>query len=141
MIFRQLSEPISNTYTYLLGWKTFNYIPTTSGTGKLTSSISDSVLYLSSSDTYDLTLTPAYAISITYPLSKTPSGSSAITISWIGGSGDYSVSLDGDPISSCQKIKELTCPGVNVKGAPGLPHTVTVTDNNGDTSGPFAFTK
>ena len=117
--------------------KTFNYIPTTSGTGKLTSSISDSVLYLSSSDTYDLTLTAANAIKIAYPLSDTPSGS-PITISWTGGSGDYYVSLDGSPVSSCQKQAGFTCPNIVITGG---SHTVTVTDSNGGTSGPFTFKK
>ena len=120
--------------------KTFNYIPTASGTGKLSSNISDSVLYLSSSDSYDLTLTATNPIVIATPLKDTPSGS-PITISWTGGSGDYYVSLDGSLVSSCQNKAAFTCPGVTIKDAPGLTHTIIVTDSNGGTSGPFTFKK
>lgn len=118
------------------------YIPTTAGDIVYTASVLDSVLYSSSSDTSTVTITAATnPITIAFPLSGTPSGSLAITISWTGGLGNYSVSLDGDPINSCQNKVELTCPGVIVNGKIGATHSIIVTDSNGGTSGPFTFQK
>lgn len=121
---------------------TLQYTPTTSGTGiSFSVQVIDSVLYTATNSVIvDIAAAPVSAISIAYPLSTTPSNS-PITISWTGGSGNYFVSLDGHPISGCQPTAGLTCPGVNITGAPSLLHTIIVTDSNGGTSGPFTFKK
>lgn len=120
---------------------TLTYTPTSSGTGiSFTAQVIDSVLYTATnSTTVDITAAAVTAvpITITNPKAGLPSGS-PITVTWLGGSGKYTVSLDGVDIPSCKNITAQSCPNVTISNT---THVISVIDNNGDPAVTVTFTK
>jgi len=85
-----------------------------SGTQDLTAQIIDSVLYDSSTTT---SANFGSSLTITDPTANQDVNGSSYTIRWAGGSGNYSVTLNGLPVSDCKSISALNCsvtlPGPN----------------------------
>jgi membrane peptidoglycan carboxypeptidase len=111
---------------------TFNYNPTSSGSGTLTATVTDSVLY-SGTDSASLNYTAPSAIT---NVSFSPSsGSQSPTVSWSGGSGSYTVTSSSG--SSCPPTTATSCQ--IILPATGT-YTITVSDDQGDSSGSAQYT-
>ena len=106
---------------------TFNYSPTSSGSGTLEATVTDSVLYSGTAST-NMTYSAPSAIS---GVSFSPSsGSTTPTVSWSGGSGNYTVSVSsGTGCTTTSSSCSITVPA-NTSNI-----NVTVSDDQGDTSG------
>lgn len=107
----------------------FIYTPTSSGSGTLTATVTDSVLYSGSNSATLNFSAPLRVVSAT--ASTSPGGTT--TISWTGGSGPYTVNGSGGTV--CGPTNDQSCSGPNVTAPQGT--TVTVTDGNGQTSPPY----
>jgi membrane peptidoglycan carboxypeptidase len=105
----------------------FNYIPTSSGSGSVKATVTDSVLYQGSSSS-DMSYSANNPISVTV----TRNGASKeATVVWSGGGGSFSVTLNGNPTSCTNSgctVGPLS-PGANA-------NTIVVQDSNGDKSDP-----
>jgi membrane peptidoglycan carboxypeptidase len=107
----------------------FTYNPTSSGSGTLTASVTDSVLY-SGSQSAPLTYQSPDNLAISSTSSNVSGNSATITVNWSGGNGTVTASAgSGTPCtgaasSSCT-ISGLTSPNT---------YTVTVSDTSGDTT-------
>jgi len=98
----------------------FNYKPTSSGSGTLNATVTDSVLY-EGADSSTLAYTAASPITVTVAAA----GSNA-TVSWSGGNGTFTV-LDNGNTTGC------TTSGCSITLSPGS-NAITVQDSDGDTS-------
>jgi len=112
------------------GTVSFTYTPDFTGTKTITAEVIDSVLY-DASATADITTSGgSTALTITHPTPGEDVGSGngpiSYLIEWIGGSGPYSVVLDGIPVPGCQNIPAMSC-SVTVTGPGNTPHSATVT--------------
>lgn len=99
----------------------FNYKPTYTGSGTLTATVTDSVLY-SGSQSLPFSFTASSAINA----SASTFGASA-TVNWTGGSGTFSVYLNGNP-TGC------TNSGCTITGLHSGSNTIVVKDSDGNTS-------
>ena len=111
----------------------FTYTPTSSGTDTLTATVTDSVLY-EGTDSGTLTYLPtstASPLTLSSPSNGQITGS-PVTVSWTGGSGTYSVSVNGNAASNCQNVSTNSCSNV------ALPvigtNTIELTDSDGDST-------
>jgi penicillin-binding protein 1A len=111
---------------------TCNYQPTSSGTGTVTATVVDSVLYSSTGTT-----TITYAPALSNPTVSTSGGTnSTTTISWSGGMGPYAVTIgNGSAIlnSDCSSVSNATSCTAPTANAPETG-IYTVTDSNKETS-------
>jgi penicillin-binding protein 1A len=92
------------------GTVSVDYNATFSGTKTVTATIVDSVLY-DSSDNADLTASGGSSSPLTVltPSSGQDVNASNTTFSWSGGTGPYSVKLNGTPVASCTNINTNSC--------------------------------
>lgn len=117
------SAPVSD------GSSTATYTPNASVADKdVMAQVIDSVLYDGSSgsvhiDAAVVISTPA--LTITDPEEDDDINSSAYVVKWMGGTGPYSVILDGGAVAGCQNIAIFSCPIV-VGGGNNSLHSVTV---------------
>lgn len=119
----------------------FTYTPTSSGSGTLIASVTDSVLYAATdSATLNFTLPPQQTAEVTTPpasatnlnLRGTQSASGAITFKWDGGTAPYSITGPvGSTLGNCAAVKSgntCTTPVAQPKG------TYTLVDSAGHSS-------
>ena len=97
----------------------FSYTPTFTGVSTMKVTVVDSVLY-SGSDSKDINFTSAQPLTL--------GNISSNSISWSGGTPNYSVTRDGTPILTCTDISATTC-NTNTNGH----HTYEIKDSNGST--------
>ncbi|HZL07830.1 MAG TPA: transglycosylase domain-containing protein [Candidatus Dormibacteraeota bacterium] len=122
------SEGVSNSPSTV----SFNYNPTSSGSGTLAATVTDSVLYTGSAS-QAMSYSSSSPISLTSP--STTSGAS-YTASWSGGSGTYTVSVSGGG-TGCT-TSNGSCPiTLPNQGS----YTIEVSDSNGDSSDPFTVVR
>ncbi len=111
--------------------ESFTYNPSTTGSGTLTATVTDSVLYSGTAST---------SMSYSAPLVQAPPSVSGdqVTLNWSGGTGG--VTANGLPSNStnnnCINASGNSCTVTVPKGT----YTVTLTDSNGDTSNPESVT-
>ena len=119
---------------------TIHYTPTSAGSTDFVAQVIDSVLYTINSELNTVVITAASSpIVITTPtLGATNVGGSA-SVTWTGGSGTYSLSLDGYIVGSCT-VTVKNC-SVTIAGAANTIHTIIVTDNVADPTATVTFTK
>jgi penicillin-binding protein 1A len=106
----------------------FDYEPTSSGSGTVSVTVTDSVLY-QGTDSGTLNYTAGSPLTIQSPNSG-PENGSPVTVSWSGGSGTFTVAVDGTPSSFCQNVSTNNC---NVP-VPIGSHTIGLTDSVGDST-------
>jgi len=102
----------------------FTYSPPASGSGTLTATVTDSVLY-SGSDSLSFHYTHPSAISLALS-----GGNGAYNLSWSGGSGTYTALVNGVASAQCSAVSSTSCALAGV--TPGS--TIQVEDTNGDSS-------
>lgn len=85
----------------------FTFSPPSSGSGVIKATVSDSVLY-SSSQTSNINTTAKTALALISPNNGDLVGPS-VPVSWSGGSGTYTVYVNGGPFASCNNISGTTC--------------------------------
>jgi membrane peptidoglycan carboxypeptidase len=120
------SENVSNSPSTV----SFTYSPTSSGSGTLTSTVTDSVLYQGSNSAALNFTQPPQVVSATASTSGAPPHTT--TISWTGGSGSYTVNGSGGSV--CNSSGQ-GCSGPSTVAPAGS--TVTVVDGNGISSPPY----
>lgn len=98
----------------------FQYKPTTTGSGSLTAAVTDSVLY-SGTQTVPFGFTAANPIT-----ASAVNNNTGAIVNWSGGNGAFTVLANGNP-TGC------TTTGCAIPLAPG-PYTITVRDSNGNVS-------
>lgn len=103
----------------------FTYNPTSSGSGTLTASVTDSVLY-SGSDSTPINFTQPHQITL-----ATSSGASSLNLTWGGTTGTVTANINGSNSSQCQNVSGSSCTITGL--APGT-YSVYVQDSSGDTS-------
>lgn len=99
----------------------FTYTPSGSGSGSLTAIVTDSVLYSGSASA-----NMSYSSSSPISAQATQAFGNATTVTWSGGSGSFTVYLNGSP-TSCQNSGCTVSPVHS-------GDTIVVKDSNGDTS-------
>ena len=104
----------------------FTYTPSSSGSGTLKATVTDSVLYQGSASQ-----TMSYSASNPVTLSLTGSTSSSAAIQWSGGSGTFSAFLNNVAASSCQNVSGNSC---TVLGSISSGSTIYVEDSSNDKS-------
>jgi membrane peptidoglycan carboxypeptidase len=118
----------SNVYSY-----SFNYSPTSTGSGALTATAVDSVLY-SGSGSDNISYAAAGPITITSPSNGASVPDGALTVNWSGGSGTYNVTVSGG----------VGCTTTGTNCTVQLPnpgsYTLDISDTNGDSSTPITIT-
>ncbi len=106
------------------------YTPNFASDTSVTAQVIDSVLYDGSSASVPV---PGGSSSLTIldpdPNEDIGDGTVNYTVKWTGGSGPYSVILNGLPIAGCQNIGTLSC-GITVSGPNGSTHAVAVNGVN-----------
>lgn len=119
-----------------VGLASFTYTPDFSGTKTITVQVIDSVLY-DSSDSKDITGSGGGSgpLTIASPANNT-SVSSPATINWSGGSGSYTVYVDGSLLGSCSG-GSTSCSSIVLTGSSF--HTIYVKDSDGNISGPSPY--
>jgi membrane peptidoglycan carboxypeptidase len=112
----------SNVYSY-----SFNYAPTSTGSGPLVATVVDSVLYQGTASS-SLSYSTGGPITITSPSPGQTVGSST-NVNWSGGSGTFTVSVSGggSGCSTSANNCSITLPNVG-------SYTIDVSDSDGDTS-------
>jgi membrane peptidoglycan carboxypeptidase len=111
---------------------TLTFAPSAAGDVSITAQVIDSVLYSATSGATALTINPAAsAINILTPLPSSTKNGPHVAVTWSGGSGKYSVTLDNSPVAGCQDILLMNCDLV-VIASKNSKHTVVVTDSNLD---------
>lgn len=112
----------------------FTYTPTFSGTKTVTAEVIDSVLY-EASDSTQITVSDSNpkSLTITDPKNGDDVGPT-VNIKWTGGTGPYTVSIDGVAWPSCTNINSTNCNNVVVPGPNGSTHVITVTGASGSAS-------
>lgn len=105
----------------------FTYNPSSSGSGTLTATVTDSVLYTGSASQ-----ALSYSASNPITLSGSSVGSTA-NLSWSGGTAPFTVFLNSNPYGPCQNINTSTC---TVTGATH-GSTLYVTDSASNQSGNY----
>lgn len=114
----------------------YNYAGAASGT--LTAQIIDSVLYdAKSSESYSVSSGSSVGVTVLTPTSGQSTGGNT-TVTWSGGTGSYTVVLDGS--SLCSNTNGFSCP-VTVSGANGSNHTVYIKQSDGTVSPTISFKK
>lgn len=113
----------------------FTYTPNFTGTKTLTAEVIDSVLY-DASNSIQIT---AAGTGSTSPLKITDPSNGAetgptVNVKWTGGSGPYTVRVDGNPWPACTNTNSSNCNGVVIPGASGSTHVITVTGSAGTDS-------
>ena len=117
---------------------TVKYTPSSAGDVIYSASVLDSVLYSTTSDTSTVTTTAVTTpIVIINPIAGSTTGS-PVTVSWTGGCGKYTVSLDTVDVNGCTLMTAQTCPNVTITGG---THVFSVIDNNGDPAVTVTFKK
>ncbi|HEX7633306.1 MAG TPA: hypothetical protein VF401_03195, partial [Candidatus Saccharimonadales bacterium] len=116
------SEGVSNSPSTV----SFNYSPPSSGSGTLTATVTDSVLY-SGSDSTTLNYTATSATAFTN-FSAVVSGS-IVAFSWGGGSGNFTVTRNDNNSTVCS-TSNTSCS--YPKAALPVGTAVTLKDDNGD---------
>ncbi len=113
----------------------FTYTPTSSGSDTLSASVTDSVLY-QGTDSVPMSYTSGgnssgggSTINMSSPTNNDHTGPVA-NVSWSGGSGTYTVEVDGSPSGSCQNVSTTSCIVPISHGT----HEVQVIDSSGDQS-------
>lgn len=104
----------------------FTYTPTSNGSGPLTATVTDSVLYQGAE-------TVNFGYSASSPITLSVSGSTATSaaIEWSGGSGTFSAFLNDVAASSCQNISGSSCTVTGL--APGT-NRIFIRDSSGGQS-------
>ena len=85
----------------------FTYRPAESGSGTLTATVTDSVLY-SASQSSRLNYTAPQKISLISPNNGDNVGAS-VPVSWSGGTGSYTLYLNNSPWGGCQNTTATSC--------------------------------
>jgi membrane peptidoglycan carboxypeptidase len=106
----------------------FNYSPTSSGSGTLTATVTDSVLY-SGSDSNSFNYTAQGGSTIT--LNGASSGNTE-TLSWTGQNGTVTAYVNGTASSQCSNVSGSGCTISFTAGSGSA--TISVQDSNGDKS-------
>ncbi|HTB49058.1 MAG TPA: hypothetical protein VK712_03170, partial [Verrucomicrobiae bacterium] len=108
----------------------FPYSPSSSGSGTLMATITDSVLYSGSQST-------PFTYSVTSPLSITSVGSSgtSASVQWTGGTGSFTAYLNGTASSSCQNVGGTSCTVTGLSPGPNS-NSIFMQDSSGDKSSP-----
>lgn len=104
----------------------FPYTPTASGSGSITATVTDSVLY-SATASANITFEPAPTIAPLANLTTTLNGT-LITVSWTGGSGPYTVSKENGDLL-CSKDSGTSCTYTVVNGPKNTK--IVLRDNSG----------
>jgi membrane peptidoglycan carboxypeptidase len=104
----------------------FTYTPTSSGSGTITATVTDSVLY-SGSDSAPINFTAASPI--TLAASTAPH---TLNLTWSGATGTVTANISGQTYPSCTNVGGTNC---SVTLSPGQ-YTVFVQDSNGNKSDP-----
>ncbi|MFI5270642.1 MAG: transglycosylase domain-containing protein [Candidatus Saccharimonadales bacterium] len=104
----------------------FNYTPTSTGSGTLKATATDSVLY-SGSTTAAMSYTSSSPITITNINYTTNSA----FVQWTGGSGSFSAFINNAATGSCSGVTENNCTVSPVNHGDGI----VIKDSNGDVSG------
>jgi membrane peptidoglycan carboxypeptidase len=119
----------------------FNFTPSFDGSRTLTAEIIDSVLY-DASDSQDVSFSTsgggASPLTIIDPTAGQDVNAGSYVIKWSGGSGPYSVSLNGAPVATCTAISATSCT-VTLAGANDTAFTATV--STGSESKSVSFKK
>ncbi|HEY5442593.1 MAG TPA: transglycosylase domain-containing protein [Candidatus Saccharimonadales bacterium] len=105
----------------------FSYSPTSSGSGALTATVTDSVLY-SGSQSANMTYSASNPITIT----GYTSGASS-NVSWSGGTAPFTALLNGNPAASCSNVGSSSC---TVSGLSSGNNTISIQDGSGNASPP-----
>ncbi len=109
----------------------FVYSPTSSGSGTLTATVSDSVLYQGTAST-----TMSYSTGNSLSITNTATIGHIVKVDWSGGTGTITAYVNGSAASSCSGVPATsgTC-SVNIPG--GGPYTVPIylRDSGGNQSG------
>jgi membrane peptidoglycan carboxypeptidase len=106
----------------------FTYNPTSSGTGTLSATVVDSVLYESTGST---SLTYSAGLS---GFTATPGAGGLDVFNWSGGTPTYTVSINGVPIKGCTAVNANTCTAT-VAVPSNMP--VILEDSSADQVGPI----
>jgi len=112
----------------------FAYTPTADGSGTVTATVTDSVLYQGTTSSAMSFTKAAPAATQPLAMASATSGGGNTTISWTGGTGPYTVYKTGDiPLGgSCSNTASQTCSVNTVNAPPGT--SVYVKDSNGNQS-------
>jgi len=116
---------------------TYNYDGT--GDASVTAVVIDSVLYDATSAAVTVSGSGgASSLVITDPDPGEDIGNGTVdyTVKWTGGTGPYSVSLDGLPVASCQNISSTSC-NITVTGPNNSTHSIIVSSASGSASVTF----
>ncbi len=103
----------------------FTYSPTSSGSGTLTASVTDSVLYTGTAS-QAMSFTAASQITL-----AATGGNHVIHLSWSGGNGTVTASASGPKSDSCSGNGTGNC---DINGLPAGTYNVSVQDSNGGSS-------
>jgi membrane peptidoglycan carboxypeptidase len=109
----------------------FNYTPSSSGSGTLTANVTDSVLYQGSSSA-SLNFTSTSPISLSNPTSQ---GVHRASLSWSGGNGGITAYVNGSPASDCSNVSGNGC---TVNNAPA-GSSIYVQDSSGTKSNTVTY--
>lgn len=110
----------------------FTYAPTTAGSGTLTATVTDSVLYQGSNSATMSFAPPTQPLTLISPTPNQTFGGTSIPVQWSGGTGTYTAYVNGTAASTCQNVSTNSC-SVTVPSTPGN-YTIYVSDSSGDKS-------
>jgi len=109
----------------------FTYNPSSSGSGTVAATVTDSVLY-QGTDSGALTYATAPTnspLSITSPHDGDHKGASTTTVSWNGGGGTFSISVNGTPASNCQNVSTNFCSAIALSSG---SNAIVLSDSDND---------
>jgi membrane peptidoglycan carboxypeptidase len=109
-----------------------NWHSTLSGDHSVTAQVIDSVLYDSTTDAEDVTFQTYQAsspLTITDPTAGKSVGTSTYNAKWTGGSGLYSVKLNGSPVATCTNISTTQCT-LTLLGPTGTSYLLSVSTSS-----------
>lgn len=105
----------------------FTYTPSSTGSGNLSVTVTDSVLY-SGSQSAPMTYSAPAAPSLGLSGFSAVVGGSIVNFSWSGGGGNYSVYRSDNSLPLCPSTSSTSCSASSVLAPAGTP--VTLKDNN-----------